>query len=638
MTCGGSWRKTRLIISASLSFIHLQSHSILCSVIPSEDAHGSEYVAPNDKRRAWISGFSGSAGQAIVSKTAAYLVTDSRYWEQAHQELDPDSWKLIPAGSPGGPVDWIDWLSDRVKDAKIGIDARMVSHEHAARLTSLIQQQPKNSKLTFPPQNFVDLIWKDRPARSKNTIYLQPIEYTGRDASKKLADVRRWIEAQPPSVPSYSKSPPTAAQMHVGTLISGLSTIAYVLNLRGDDVPFNPVFHSYLYIGLSSTVLFIDSAKVETPIREYLQNMNVDLREYNDIWSFLRRREWGEGKLLISNETSYAISLMLTHFRYTIAPSPVEHMRSVKNEVEIQGLRRACLRDGACFVRFLAWLEEKIANNVEVSEWAAAYYLTEFRRKTKNFSGLAYENISAAGPNAAMAHYTPRKDGCRLIDKETPYLNDSGAQYRDGTTDTTRTVHLGRPTTKMCEAYTRVLQGHIAIDSAIFPQGTTGRQLDVLARKALWQDGLNYGHGTGHGVGSYLSVHEGPHSFSNDVPLTPGNVITNEPGFYLDGEWGMRIESMLVVRSVKTKGQYNGDIWLGFQRLTSVPIQTKMVQENMLTRDEREWIIEHNRQCLADLEPYLRDDKRALRWLKREAERPIGVQPALPGGVLINWE
>ncbi|KAI0066177.1 Creatinase/aminopeptidase [Artomyces pyxidatus] len=605
-------------------------------IIPSEDAHQSEYVAANDKRRAWISGFTGSSGQAIISKTAAYLVTDSRYWRQAERELDDRYWIMIPAGNPKGPTDWIEWLTDRSKDGKVGIDARMISHEKASQLQT--QLQSKNSKLAYPSQNLVDLIWKDRPARSKKPVFVQPIEYTGMDAGKKLAHVRAWIQNQAPSLPSFSKSAPTPAQMHVGTLVSSLTSIAYVLNLRGDDVPYNPVFLSYLYIGLDRAVLFIENAKVEEPVREYLRKLNVELREYNDIWSFLRRREWGEGKVLIAPQTSYAISLMLTHFRYTVAPPIIDEMKGVKNEVEIQGLKRAYLRDGASFVQFLAWLEEKMSKGFQVSEWEAAWRLTEYRSKNRNYMGLAYENISATGPNAALPHYSPRKSESLIIDKETPYLNDSGAQYRDGTCDTTRTVHFGRPSPQQCEAYTRVLQGHISIDSAIFPKNTTGRQLDVLARKHLWQDGLNYLHGTGHGIGSFLSVHEGLHSFSNDVPLVRGHVITNEPGFYLDQQWGIRIESALVVRDVETKHAYNGDVWFGFERLTCVPIQTKMVQESMLSKEEKDWIRDHNRSCLAQLEPLLQHDKRALKWLRREAERPIGVAPAGPGGVVIDWD
>jgi Xaa-Pro aminopeptidase len=265
--------------------------------------------------------------------------------------------------------------------------------------------------------------------------------------------------------------------------------LAYVLNLRGDDIPFNPVFVSYLYIGLDRAILFIEQEKVENPVRLYLQNLHVEVRDYNAIWSFLRLREWGDGKVraptlsrlligidpahgyqqvIIAPETSYAISLMLTHYRYTAAPSIIEEMRSVKNEVEIQGLKRAYLRDGACYVQFLAWLEEKISKGFQISEWEAAWRLTEFRSKTKNYMGLAYENISAAGRNAALPHYTPLKSASSIIDKETPYLNDSGGQYRDGTCDTTRTVHFGRPTSEQSEAYTRVLQGHVRGSSRPF--------------------------------------------------------------------------------------------------------------------------------------------------------------------------
>ncbi|KAG6333719.1 hypothetical protein ID866_5372 [Astraeus odoratus] len=601
-------------------------------VVASEDAHQSEYVSASDKRREWVSGFTGSAGQAIISKTVAYLVTDSRYWLQAREELD-SNWYLIPAGSVDAPKDWIDWLVDRAKDAKVGIDARMISHDKATRLNS--QLMAKGSKLVFPPQNFVDLCWKDKPQRSREPIFIQSIEFTGREASSKIAEVRQWIRAQPPTLIPYSKSPPTPAQAHVGTLITSLSNIAYLLNLRGCDIPFNPLFYAYMFISLDRAILFLDAAKLTDDTEDYLRVDRIERREYNDIWPFLRKREWGEGKLLINPETSYAISLMLTHFRYTVVPPFVDNMKAVKNEVELEGLRRAYLRDGAAYVRWLAWLEHKIHQGYDITEYEAAWRLTEYRRQNKHYWGLAYENISASGPNAALPHYSPSKSTARMIDRETP---DSGGQYRDGTCDTTRTVHFGRPTQDQSEAYTRVLQGHIAIDSAIFPEGTTGAQLDVLARRALWKDGLNYMHGTGHGFGSFLNVHEGPHGFASNVPLVPGHVITNEPGFYLEGKWGMRIESALCVRRVKTKGEFSGDIWLGFERLTCVPIQTRMVKENMLTKEEKQWLKDHNKKCLERLEPYLKDDKRALKWLKREAERGIGIAGPVAGGITIDWD
>ncbi|EAU90984.2 aminopeptidase-P [Coprinopsis cinerea okayama7 len=569
-------------------------------IVPSEDAHGSEYVAFSDKRREYISGFTGTAGQAIITRNNAYLITDSRYWEQAEEQVD-HNWTVIRAGAPNEPKDWIEWLLSRVRNSRIGLDARMISHEKATLINSKLSSL--DSKLVYPPQNLVDLVWKDKPEKSKASVYIQPIEFTGKDANYKIAKVREWIKAQPPTTLPYSKREPTEKDMQVGTLITSLPQIAYLLNLRGADIPYNPLFHAYLYIGLTTAVLFLDKAKVVDEVASYLSSLSVERRDYTDLWAFLRKREYGVGRVLISPQTSYAISLMLTSSHYTVVGSMVEHMMSVKNEVEVDCMRRAYLRDGVSFVRFLAWLDQKLSQGYDITEYEAASRLTEFRRKSKNFMGLAYENISASGPNAALPHYVARKGTARMIDRETPYLNDSGGQYRDGTCDTTRTYHFGRPTSEQIEAYTRVLQGH---------------------------------HGTGHGFGSFLTVHEGPHSFSSSVPLVPGHVITNEPGFYAKGKWGMRIESALVVRRVKTKGEFNGDIWLGFERLTCVPIQTKMVKESMLTKEEKQWLKDHNQRCWEKLSPLLKDDKRALKWLKRESERGIGLAAA-PGGVAIEW-
>ncbi|KAI9458087.1 Creatinase/aminopeptidase [Russula earlei] len=605
-------------------------------VVPTEDVHQCEYTAESDKRMEWLTNFTGRAGQAVITKTAAYLITDSRHWLQAERELD-HNWVLIRAGVLSGPRHWVDWITDRVNESRVGLDARMISNEVAQQLYPLLKA--KNSELVHPAQNLIDLIWEDKPARSMNKIFVQPIEYTGKGASNKLAQVRDWIRSYAVSSPSPSKSQPRSRDQHVGTLVSNLASVAYVLNLRGNDVPFNPVFISHLYIGLNRAILFVEQGKVEVPVREYLQSLQVEIRDYNAIWNFLRMREWGEGKarMIIPPQTSYAISLMLTYKRYSLAPSIVEEMRSVKNEVEIQGLKRACLRDGTCYVQFLAWLDEKMAKGFEISEWEAAWRLTEFRRNAKNFMGLAYENISATGPNAALPHYRPSKSGSYIIDKETPYLNGSGGQYRDGTCDTTRTVHFGRPTLEQSEAYTRVLQGHIAIDNIIFPRGTTGAQLDVLARnviasKSLWQDGMNFLDGTGH---AFLGVHEVLHGLSSSVPLTPGHVLTNEPGYYKSDEYGIRIGSVLVVRNVQTKHTESDQSWLGFERLTCVPIQTRMVLEHMLSKEEKEWLRKHNRECHSALEGCLRDDKRALKYLRREAERTIG--PAGPGGAMIEW-
>ncbi|KAM6501799.1 Creatinase/aminopeptidase [Amanita muscaria] len=603
-------------------------------VVPSTDAHGSEYVADSDKRRQFISGFTGSAGETIVSKTLAYLVVDSRYWDQSERELDRSLWTIVRAGAIDGPKDWIEWLMSRAKDAKIGIDARMLSHEKSVAINSKINSV--NCKMVYPPQNLIDLVWKNKPPKSKAPVFKQEIEYTGMDTRQKLEKIRAWIQEQKPTQPSYHKGPPAPAHKHVATLISSLPCIAWLLNLRGQDIPYNPLFHAYLYIGLEKAIVFVDGSKVDSSVSGYLQEVGVERRDFIDVWTFLRKREWGEGKVLLSPQTSYAISLMITNIRYTVVPPVVEHLMAVKSKVEIDGLKRAYVKDGAAFVQFLAWLENKLQEGYDITEWEAANRLTEFRRKQRNFMGLAYENMSASGPNAALPHYTPLKSNARMIDRETPYLNDSGGQYREGTCDTTRTVHFGRPLAEQCEAFTRVLQGHIAIDTAVFPEGTSGHQLDVLARKALWKDGMNYPHGTGHGFGSFLTVHEGPHGFSSHIPLVPGHVVTNEPGYYKKDSWGMRIESALLVTRVKPRHANGEDTWLGFERFTCVPIQTRMVKDTMLTKEEKSWLKEHNQRCYDKLALHLKDDKRALKWLRREAERGIGIA-AGPPGLDIDW-
>ncbi|KAF8590921.1 Creatinase/aminopeptidase [Ramaria rubella] len=603
-------------------------------VIPSTDAHGSEYIASCDRRREWISGFTGSAGTAIVSATNAYLFVDSRYYIQGAREID-QNWTLLKVGWEDIPQ-WDAWLIARAKGTKIGVDSRMISYTLAAKLNAALT--PRASSLVYPWQNLVDLIWKDRPLRPRDPIFLQPLQFAGEDAQSKLSILRKWIRESVPEMGLYTTKPPSAAQTPIATFVSNLASIAWLLNLRGSDIPFNPVFQAYLFVSLDRAILFIDSAKVSEEIGDYLESIGVSTREYSDVWPFLRGKDWGEGKVLVSADIPYTVPRSLTSMRYTIAPSFIEQQKAIKNDVEIVGFERAYLRDGAAMVRWYAWLDEKISHGYEITEYQASQRLTEFRSKSELYAGLAYENISACGPNAALPHYTPPRHDSRVIDRDTPFLMDSGGQYRDGTCDTTRTVHFGRPTNAQSEAYTRVLQGHIAIDSAIFPEGTTGAKLDVLARRALWQDGLNYGHGTGHGVGSFLNVSTScPHGFGIDVPLEPGHILTNEPGFYLEGEWGVRIESALVVRRVHTKGQFQGNIWLGFKRFTQVPIQVKMIKASLLSTEERAWVRDHNDECRRKLEPLLRDDKRALRWLRKECQPGFRSETSI-SGVSVEWD
>lgn len=328
------------------------------------------------------------------------------------------------------------------EDMRIGIDARLISWVKASALNTEIQR--KQARLAFPTQNLVDLVWKTKPTRSKAAVFIHRRQFSGRDADQKLASIRKWIEEQPPARPSYTKGPVTEKQVHVATLITNLSCIgerlvllicfmyeclmrhlylAWTLNLRGHDIPYNPVFQSYLFISLQGATLFVELAKIRPDVQEYLHSLGVEVKEYNDIWSFLRRAPWGPGKVVITEDTSYAISLLLTHMRYTVAPkSFVEYQKAIKNTTEIAGLRKAYLRDGASYVRWLAWMEDKFSKGYVITEYEAAQRLTEYRRKNEYYEGLAYENISASGRHAALPHYSPRKSTARDIDHNTPYL------------------------------------------------------------------------------------------------------------------------------------------------------------------------------------------------------------------------
>ncbi|KAK1233105.1 hypothetical protein PQX77_003745 [Marasmius sp. AFHP31] len=507
-------------------------HRIDYYVVPTDDAHHTEYVSDRDKRRAYISGFTGSAGQAVITQTEAFLLTDSRFWLQAEDELD-ENWQLGKVRSPGLPKDWVEWVSIiappfasklRIHDARLGIDPETISVQDAQVLATNLRK--RSSKIVYPSYNLVDAIWDSRPAESDNPVFIHSIEFTGQDTQSKLKRLREWMKEQADDLDTFSDQPAA------GTLISTLPEVAYLLNLRGSDIEFNPLFHAYLFVGTEKAVLFLNSVKAPPSIDGYLKDVGVERREYDDVWDFLVSREWdANGKVIISPQTSAAIARALDHSTYIVLPAQVEIMKAIKNETEIKGLKHAYLRDGICFTRFLAWLESQIEVGKELTEWEAARKLDEYRASAKFYQGLASENISATGPNAALPHYLPIHARALVIGTDTPYLNDSGGQYLDGTCDTTRSVHFGTPTEEQCEAYTRVLQGHIAIDTATFPEGTTGLQLDALARNHLWKDGLNYGHGSGHGFGSFLMTHEGPQGFGIGVPFVPGHVVTNEPGF-----------------------------------------------------------------------------------------------------------
>ncbi|CAG8506681.1 11537_t:CDS:10 [Scutellospora calospora] len=555
----------------------VNSLNTLFSVIPSEDSHQSEYVGACDARRAFISGFTGSA----VSNDAAALFTDGRYFLQASNQLDRN-WQLMKLGLPDVPT-WQEYLVQNLpKGSKIGIDPTLI--------TAL------GSSLIAINQNLVDLVWGDeRPLRPVNPVMILEERYTGCSHTEKIANLREEFK-----------------ESYYGFVVSGLDEIAWLFNLRGSEVDYNPVFYSYSLITKDEVVLYIDDRKLTKEAIDHL-GPDVKYQPYDAIFEDVQRHSVNlknnNQKLLISTRTSWAIARAAGECNVEETRSPITDAKAVKNEVELEGMRQCHLRDAS--------------NGKSLTEIDGSNRLAQFRAEQSDFVGLSFDTISSSGPNGAIIHYKPEPESCAVIDPNLLYLCDSGGQYKDGTTDVTRTVHFGTPTEQEKRAFTRVLQGHIAIDRAIFPKGTTGYLLDVLARTSLWRDGLDFRHGTGHGVGCFLNVHEGPHGIGtrityNDSPLRAGMTVTNEPGYYEDGKFGIRIETVLLVKEVDTPNNFGDRGYLGFEHITFAPIQTSLVDASLLSPIEHKWLNDFNAECLRKVGPLLKPGSLGLRWLERE--------------------
>ncbi|GAA5926131.1 uncharacterized protein JCM15063_000193 [Sporobolomyces koalae] len=605
---------TRLTVEAHDSTANLEH--LRANVIPTADAHNSEYVGECDKRRAWISGFNGSAGTAIVTLTEAHLFTDSRYWTQAQNQID-SNWTLHKVGESDSVKNWDAWLLELPRDTRVGIDPSVLDYGTGKSLSDRLAS--KSIPLVFPPTaNLVDEIWTSRPPRSHAEIELHPLKFTGLDARTKLSNLRTWLDA------NYA-----GQSERVSYLVTTLSPLAWLLNLRGHDIEFNPMFYGYALIEQERVTLWVQDQAVTPTLRtEIEERLGGTIAKYESVIDDLKQVE---GKVVVDPKVNFEIIRALGEDRtILVKQSPIETAQAIKNPVEIQGLRNAYLRDGVAWTRWAAWLEQEMSLNRKtkkgsrITEWQAAEKLTEFRKQNEHFAGLAYDNISATGENAALPHYAPTASASLPIAYDSPYLNDSGAQYLDGTIDTTRTVHFGRPTREHRHAFTRVLQGHARVDRVVFPAGTTGAAIEVLAREPLWSEGMNYNHGTGHGVGSYLSVHEVQVGLSGtslayfNTPFVEGHVTSNEPAYYETGSYGIRIESVVGVREVQTRRQFGDKKWYGFERFTTVPIQTSMVDFSLLSKEEKRWLKEHNETCKEKLIPLLKHDKRAIKWLQRQ--------------------
>ncbi|KAI1638831.1 putative Xaa-pro aminopeptidase P [Biscogniauxia mediterranea] len=589
-------------------------------IIPSEDSHSSEYIAPCDARRAFISGFTGSAGCAVVTHDKAALATDGRYFNQAAKQLD-DNWVLLKQGIQDVPT-WQEWSAEQAEGGKIvAVDPTLLTSGTAKKLSEKIVKSG-GKELEPVAENLVDRVWgSDRPARPSEPVIVLGEQFAGKDVKTKLVDLRKELEKK----------------KALGFVVSMLDEVAWLFNLRGNDIPYNPVFFSYAIITPDEATLYIDSSKLSDESKSYLSDNGVSIKPYKAIFddatvlsdtARASREEPSQGKkFLISNRASWALKRALGgDDMVEEVRSPLGDAKAVKNETELEGMRACHVRDGAALIEYFAWLEDQLINKkATVDEVEAADKLEAFRAQKKDFVGLSFPTISSTGPNAAVIHYKPERGNCATIDPNAVYLCDSGAQYLDGTTDTTRTVHFGQPTEAEIEAYTLVLKGNIALDMAVFPKGTTGFALDCLARQHLWQQGLDYRHGTGHGVGSYLNVHEGPIGIGtrvqfSEVALSPGNVISNEPGFYEDGSYGIRIENVVIVKEVQTKHKFGDKPYLGFEHVTMVPYCRKLIDASLLSPAEKKWLNDYNSDIFEKTKGYFENDKLALSWLERETQ------------------
>ncbi|KAI1448366.1 aminopeptidase-like protein [Annulohypoxylon stygium] len=599
----------------------MKKHEVDVYIVPSEDSHASEYIAPTDARRAFISGFTGSAGCAVVTHEKAALATDGRYFNQASHQLDTN-WTLLKQGLVDVPT-WQEWSADQASGGKVvAVDPTLLTSGAAKKLSEKIKKSG-GKELAGIEENLVDVVWgEDKPPQPEEPVIVLDEKFAGKDAKTKLSELRAELKKK--------KS--------LGFVVSMLDEIAWLFNLRGNDIPYNPVFFSYAIVTADDATLYVNSSKLSAECQSYLTENGVSIKPYEDIFSdasalresaeVQKKEEGSENKkFLISNKASWALKRalggdgMVEEIR-----SPIGDSKAVKNEAELEGMRQCHIRDGAALIEFFAWLEnELIVKKSTLDEVEAADKLESLRAKQKDFVGLSFPSISSTGPNAAVIHYKPERGSCSVIDPNAVYLCDSGAQYLDGTTDTTRTLHFSEPAAAEIEAYTLVLKGNMALDMAVFPKGTTGFALDSLARQYLWQSGLDYRHGTGHGVGSYLNVHEGPIGIGtrvqySEVSLSPGNVISDEPGYYEDGSFGIRIENIVMVKEVKTKYKFGDKPYLGFEHVTMVPYCRKLIDETLLTDAEKTWLTDYNKEIWEKTKGYFENDKVTLAWLERETQ------------------
>ena len=572
-------------------------------IVPSTDPHSGEYVPEHWESRKWISGFTGSAGTAVITLEDAGLWTDSRYFIQAEEQLESTGIRLFKDRLPETPS-ITEWLGSILKEGdKVGIDGWVNSHQEALGIRNELKQN--GLQLETMTEDIFDTIWQDRPSMPQTPIFILGKERTGASCTEKINRIREAISANGASA----------------IILSALDEIAWTLNLRGNDVHCNPVFISYLLISEEDYTLYILEEKITDEVRSYLKEHQVEVKAYPALAEDLRAfKEKHQGVLQISPLANEALYDLSSQYADTIiAPSPVALMKAVKNETEQAGFRKAMERDGVAMVKFLRWLKEAVPAGQE-TEWSIDEKLYEFRAEQADFKGISFDTIAGYKEHAAIVHYEATPETALPLKPEGLLLLDSGAQYLDGTTDITRTIALGPLTEEEKTDFTLVLKGHLQLQAAHFPAGTCGTQLDALARIAMWRTGINYLHGTGHGIGHFLCVHEGPHQVRmNHMPtlLVPGMLLTDEPGIYKAGRHGIRIENTLLI--VPAQETEFGTFYK-FEPLTLCPIDKEAIVVEMLTDEELAWFNEYHQFVFDRLCPYLNEKEQA--WLK-EATSPL---------------
>ncbi len=565
----------------------MEKHKLDAFIIPTSDPHGSEYTTPHDECRKWISGFSGSAGTAVVTMSHAVLWTDSRYYIAAENELKDTEFILMKDGLSDTP-DIPTWLKDHLcKGSCVGLNGFVNTAAHVSLLKETLHPAQINISTQLDP--FYS-IWENRPPIPLGPVKIHPLQYAGESTKSKIQRLRSILKKTGCS--------------HM--LVNTLDDIAWLLNLRGNDIHCTPLFVAYCLVTVKDVLLFTQQQKITPEVKHYLKTEHIIIKDYGSICESIKNLP--KGRLLITPNINQSLFEVVKDRDYTSLESPITTMKATKNKVEIEGFRHAMERDGVALVKFLRWLKPAVQSGHE-TEISVSNKLEQLRSEQPLYQGLSFDTIAGYCEHGAIVHYEATDKSNSPLHNKGFLLLDSGAQYLDGTTDITRTISLGEPSQKEKFIYTIVLKGHIALSRCRFPSGSSGTQLDLAARYAMWQEGYNFGHGTGHGVGSYLCVHEGPHQIRTNykpAPISSGVIVTNEPGIYIKGQFGVRIENMLLC--VPYKETDFGD-FVQFEPLTLCPIDTEPIDFTLLTQTEITWLNEYHQKVRDRLLPLLNDIK-----------------------------